>query len=146
MQPAAPGSVSIAQRRFGIVTNFREWPAARGRAPSRGALIPDYLRARQTPQALLGQLQTGAAAYAGFNLLLGDAHELWYASNRAPDFVAPAAPGIYGLSNRLLDTPWPKLTRMRRRFRGLARRSARIRSLEPLLAMLDDREPKRRER
>jgi uncharacterized protein with NRDE domain len=128
------------QRRFGIVTNFREWPAARADAPSRGALIPDYLRARETPQAHLGQLQTGAAAYAGFNLLLGDAHELWYASNRAPDFARPLPGGIYGLSNRLLDTPWPKLTRTRRRFADYLREGANPQP-EPLLAMLNDREP-----
>jgi uncharacterized protein with NRDE domain len=34
------------QRRFAVVTNFREWPASQAAGPSRGRLIPDYLRAQ----------------------------------------------------------------------------------------------------
>ena len=48
--------------------------------------------------------------YNGFNLILGDREELYYYSNRS---VGPQllAPGFYGLSNHLLDVPWPKVVR-----------------------------------
>jgi uncharacterized protein with NRDE domain len=104
------------QRRFGIVTNFRDVQPRRPDAPSRGGLIPDWLTHTTPPARFLGQLEPDAQRYAGFNLLINDADSLWYASNRAPQFSRALAPGVYGLSNLLLDTPWPKLTRVREKF------------------------------
>jgi uncharacterized protein with NRDE domain len=128
------------QRRFGVVTNFREWPAAQAPGPSRGCLIPNYLGAQEAPQSFLATLATAAPDFAGFNLLLGDAHELWYGSNRASDFACALAPGIYGLSNLLLDTPWPKLVRVRRRFEDWLGTTPEPHA-QDLLALLDDRTP-----
>lgn len=104
------------RRRFGVVTNFRELQRPLPDAPSRGGLIPTYLRGTAGARRYLTALQAGAEAYSGFNLLLADETSLWYASNRAEQFVRPLSPGVYGLSNELLDTPWPKLQRVRRRF------------------------------
>lgn len=128
------------RRRFGVVTNFREAPAAPSAAPSRGGLIPDYLRADLSAGDFVTRLASTAADYAGFNILLGDATRLWYASNRAPEFARSLEPGIYGLSNGLLDTPWPKLTRVRSRF-AASLAAARQPDARELLAMLDDRTP-----
>jgi uncharacterized protein with NRDE domain len=126
------------QRRFGVVTNFREMPAAPSTGPSRGRLIPDYLAAPNSAQTYLESLAPVASDYAGFNILCGDARELWYGSNRAAAFAQRLAPGVYGLSNRLLDTPWPKLTRVRRRFEAWLSTSPAAPTRE-LLAMLADR-------
>ncbi len=103
-------------RRFGIVTNFRELQRPAPAAPSRGNLIPDYLRREEGARRYLDDLESRASEYSGFNLLLADRESLWYASNRANSFSRPLSPGIYGLSNEFLDTPWPKLQRVRRRF------------------------------
>jgi uncharacterized protein with NRDE domain len=134
------------QRRFGIITNFRDVQARRPDAPSRGGLIPDWLRQQTAPETFLAQLEPGAQRYAGFNLLLHDADRLHYASNRAPKFSRALAPGIYGLSNLLLDTPWPKLTRVRGKFeQWLAEQAATANTPPPeagaeyLFAMLADR-------
>src|SRR4051812_1685707 len=105
--------------RFGIVTNFREFGRTRRSAPSRGGLIPAYLSGGRGPGQYFQALETDAPGYAGFNLLLADAGSLWYASNRADVFARELPPGIYGLSNEFLDTPWPKLVRVRARFRAL---------------------------
>lgn len=102
--------------RCGIVTNFREFGRRRGNAPSRGGLIPAYLSGTQSPGDYLRSIETDAPGYAGFNLLLSDRGSLWYASNRADPFARELPPGIYGLSNEFLDTPWPKLVRVRSRF------------------------------
>jgi uncharacterized protein with NRDE domain len=106
-------------RRFGIVTNFREFGRRRRSAPSRGGLITAYLSGRDTPETCLRALETDAPGFAGFNLLLGDRHSLWYASNRADQFARELPAGIYGLSNEFLDTPWPKVVRVRERFTTL---------------------------
>jgi uncharacterized protein with NRDE domain len=108
-----------AGRRFGIVTNFREPARREPGAPSRGALIPAYLAQPRDPHGFLDTLAPSAPSYAGFNLLLGDRDSLWYGSNRRDMFASPIAAGIHGLSNHFLDTPWPKLVRMKARFTDL---------------------------
>jgi uncharacterized protein with NRDE domain len=137
------------ERRFGIVTNFRDVQPRRPDAPSRGGLIPDWLAHRSDPAKFLAQLEPDAQRYAGFNLLLNDADSLWYASNRAPRFARALEPGVYGLSNLLLDTPWPKLTRVRAKFtawlseqtapQGPRHSAPAPAASEPLFAMLADR-------
>jgi uncharacterized protein with NRDE domain len=133
-----------ARRRFGIVTNFREFGRRRRSAPSRGGLIPAYLAGDAAPGEYLRQLETDAPGYAGFNLLLGDRDSLWYASNRADQFARQLPPGIFGLSNEFLDTPWPKLVRVRARFTSLLAEPLSAngeRLAGGLFAMLADREP-----
>lgn len=103
-------------RRFGVVTNFREVQRPSPAAPSRGNLIPDYLRSAGDAVTYLDGLAPRAGAFSGFNLLLADRESLWYASNRADSFLLRLAPGVHGLSNQFLDTPWPKLRRVRRGF------------------------------
>jgi len=115
------------RRRFGVVTNFRELQRARPNAPSRGGLVPRYLgaagQAAGAPRAgeFFAALERHAARYSGFNLLLTDEHSLWYGSNRATPFARAMPPGVYGLANELLDTPWPKLERVRSGFEALLR-------------------------
>jgi uncharacterized protein with NRDE domain len=130
-------------QRVGIVTNFREFGRPRRAAPSRGELIPAYLSGKRPPADFLQALEADAPGYSGFNLLLTDRESLWYASNRADQFARELPPGIYGLSNEFLDTPWPKLVRVRARFEALLRSAE---SADPealgagLFAMLADRE------
>jgi len=129
-------------QRMGIVTNFREFGRQRRNAPSRGGLIPAYLAGSRPPGDFLQGLESDAPGYSGFNLLLADRDSLWYASNRADQFARELQPGIYGLSNEFLDTPWPKLVRVRARFESLLQSdSADPESLvTDLFAMLADRE------
>ena len=108
-------------RRFGVVTNFRELQPPRTGAPSRGDLVPGFLAAHgEHPVGRAGDflaaLEPRAAAWSGFNLLLADADALWYASNRTTPFARELGPGVYGLANESLDTPWPKLQRVRSGF------------------------------
>ena len=112
-------------RRFGVVTNFRELQPPQPGAPSRGSLIPRYLAAARGAPPGAGEffaaLEREASAYSGFNLLLTDAQTLWYGSNRTAPFARALAPGVHGLSNELLDTPWPKLRRVRSGFEAWLR-------------------------
>lgn len=98
--------------RFAAVTNVREPGAAKG-ALSRGALTRNFLTSRQPAGDYAAQLDY--TQYSGFNLLLADGESLTYCSNR-DGAARTLPPGVYGLSNHLLDSPWPKLLAARRRF------------------------------
>ena len=128
------------RRRFGIVTNFRDLVRAPPEAPSRGGLIPGYLGGGAAPGEYLDTLQGEAGGYGGFNLLLADGGSLWYASNRTEPFARALQPGIHGLSNELLDTPWPKLLRVRRGFEEWLRAAGSAENGD-LFALLGDRAP-----
>jgi uncharacterized protein with NRDE domain len=134
------------ERRFGVVTNFRELQRPRPGAPSRGELIPRYLGApgatgsAGSAAGFFAELEPQAQGYSGFNLLLTDEHSLWYGSNRADPFARRLPPGVYGLSNELLDTPWPKLTRVRAGFEAWLR-EPHSSSPAALFALLADRTP-----
>jgi len=122
--------------RFAALTNFRDPASSRPDAPSRGALVSAFLRGRLAPAEYLEGVRGDAARYNGFSLLAGDGDSLAYFSNRA-DAVRELAPGIYGLSNALLDEPWPKVAS------GKALLGATLGgcpNAERLLAILDDTE------
>lgn len=123
--------------RFGVVTNYRDLQAPVESAPSRGQLVPRFLTGATSPKEFLDDLRGAAPRYSGFNLLVGGTRALYYYSNRGPNPRA-LAPGVYGLSNHLLDTPWPKLARTRERFTALL--SQPEIAPEDLFAMLGDRE------
>jgi len=92
--------------RFAALTNFRDPSRQEPQAPSRGRLVADFLIGDQSINAYLDGLL--ASAYNGFNLLLGDGERLVAFSNVSNE-RHELKPGIYGLSNALLDTPWPKV-------------------------------------
>lgn len=123
--------------RFGVVTNYRDLQAPVENAPSRGQLVPRFLTGATSPKEFLDDLRGAAPRYSGFNLLVGGTRALYYFSNRGPNPRALAS-GVYGLSNHLLDTPWPKLARTRERFNALL--SQPEISPEDLFTMLADRE------
>jgi uncharacterized protein with NRDE domain len=126
--------------RFGIVTNFRdlERPPTAG-APSRGDLVTRFLTGATSPKEYLDDLRGRAPRYAGFNLLVGGLRALYYFSNRDGLEARPLAPGCYGLSNHLLDSPWPKLLRTRTRFAELVATPGI--ETDGLFDLLADRQP-----
>lgn len=107
-----------ASGRFAAITNHRNPAHTPDQPRSRGLLTLDFLRGHMNPLNYLQDLSRSGSEYAGFNLLLGDGKELCYYSNveGAPEQLTP---GVYGLSNALLDTPWPKLDKGREQMREL---------------------------
>lgn len=110
------------ESRFSAITNVRSPSEKRVGAPTRGALVAGFLIGTASPRAYIDSIAPYAAGYNGFNLLVGDReHLVWY-SNRARDDERngkPLAPGIYGLSNASLDSPWPKVVRTKAQFASL---------------------------
>ncbi|MBL8971634.1 MAG: NRDE family protein, partial [Myxococcales bacterium] len=123
--------------RFAALTNVREpFVAPPPGARSRGGLVAEFLRGRAAPGEYLAGLAPDA--YAGFNLVVGDRSSLWYLSNRSGPARA-LGPGVYGVSNAALDTPWPKVRRGRENLARLV--AAGAASPEAVLALLADRAP-----
>ena len=107
--------------RFAALTNFREGAPQAGKR-SRGELVTGFLTGESSPHDYLQQVLARGEEYAGFNLLAGDllTGELHYGGNR-PGAEPRALPaGLYGLSNGLLNTPWPKTVRLKRGLATLA--------------------------
>jgi len=96
------------QGRFAALTNYRDPARNRSSTPSRGGLVSGFLTGAQSGPDYLVEVEAVADRYNGFNLIFGDAQDLWCVSN-CGEGERRLEPGIYGLSNHLLDTPWPKV-------------------------------------
>jgi uncharacterized protein with NRDE domain len=94
--------------RFAAVTNYREPEPPPADAPSRGGLTAGFLTGTASAEDFARSLAGRGDRYAGFNLLVGDAGGLYYVTNRHPGWRR-LSPGVYGISNHLLDTDWPKV-------------------------------------
>ncbi|MDY7219992.1 NRDE family protein [Denitrificimonas sp. JX-1] len=100
--------------RFATLTNIRDLTLPVGEQ-SRGALVTDFLASEQTPRVYLNKVASKADQYSGFNLLVADLESVWYLNSREARPVR-LTDGIYALCNGSLDTPWPKLVRLRSAF------------------------------
>jgi uncharacterized protein with NRDE domain len=98
-----------------VITNVREPGHYNPAAPSRGALVVRYLGHPSASGVALREIVLAGAHHNGFNLLGGEPGVAHWGSNRGPALRA-LEPGVYGLSNRLLDTPWPKVVRIKAAF------------------------------
>jgi uncharacterized protein with NRDE domain len=100
--------------RFAAVTNFRDPSDKRSSARSRGGIVTDFLLGPDSAEPFLASLAKRAREYNGFNLILGDRAGLFYYGSRENEAREIEA-GVHGLSNHLLDEPWPKVVKGRAR-------------------------------
>lgn len=108
--------------RFAALTNVRNPLLQRADAPSRGALVADFLSGSDSAAEYIEALSADAGQFNGFNLLVCDGAEMiWYtnAETDDPRNGMPLPHGVYGVSNGLLDTPWPKVLRTKAEFASL---------------------------
>ena len=125
--------------RFACVTNVRDRIPLRGDAPSRGNLVTGFLTADVSIEEYLSFLSGNGDQYNGYNILFGSAGRVAYHSNRGGD-AGLLERGVYGISNALLDTPWPKVLRGKLRFRELLEGSPGSLPTEELFELLGNRE------
>ena len=122
--------------RFSLVTNYRDLSHIKPVAPSRGHLVSDFLTGTEDTQAYMQRLEDVKDQYNGFNLIAGTPDELLYSSNYR-NGVMKIEPGVYGLSNHLFNTPWPKVKKGLDKMSVLMRESS-IDTKRILDAMYDD--------
>jgi len=104
--------------RFSAVTNFRDPGNYKKNAISRGCLITESLKNSTSPENYLNYIKNRSDLYNGFNLVTGTGKKLYHFSNYE-ESINRIKPGLHGLSNALLDTPWPKVKRAKNKFKKL---------------------------
>jgi uncharacterized protein with NRDE domain len=93
--------------RWALLTNYRDFSSAIKPTISRGKLVQNWLESQITPKQYLAEIEKTLVSYDGFNLLVSDGKSLWYLSNYGKG-IEEITPGIHGISNGLLNDPWPK--------------------------------------
>ncbi|MCD6486657.1 MAG: NRDE family protein [Syntrophobacterales bacterium] len=94
--------------RMAAITNFRDIRNLKDNAPSRGKLVSEFLHGNENPAEYIQNIRQSSDRYNGFSLILGDRNGFFCFSNAGNGFHE-ISPGMHGLSNHLLDTPWPKV-------------------------------------
>lgn len=111
--------------KFGAITNYRDGTGTAADRPSRGEIVSHYLHCDESALHAVEALAKTSQRYAGFNVLFGDDSHLVYYSNKQNE-IQILQPGFYGLSNHLLDSPWPKVVRGKKLLRPYMCDSKRV--------------------
>jgi uncharacterized protein with NRDE domain len=106
------------QGKISMLTNYRDPRNINPAAPSRGKLVSDFLVEDLDPESYLQKVAVSGSLYNGFNLITGNESALWYYSNYGVG-IQKLTQGFFGLSNHLLDTPWPKVAKGKAAFISL---------------------------
>lgn len=121
-----------------MLTNYRDIPNIKQNAPTRGKLVSDYLAGEFDPKSYLLALTKTANQYNGYNLIVGTFDDPWYYSNYQQKKVVQLGSGLYGLSNQLLDSNWPKIEKGKERLSPLM--IEKELNIESLFTMMTDKE------
>ena len=122
--------------RIAFLTNHRDASIPMNGKITRGNLSRDFLTGSMNPLEYLKDIQSNREDYDPFNLVVGTQDELYFYSN-IENKILPVQPGIYGLSNAFLDTPWFKVKKAKDRLLNLMEREF---SVNELFDILNDRE------
>lgn len=125
------------QGRIAAITNYRDPTSINPDAPSRGMLVSDFLHGEANSTEYLKRLVEGGNRYNGFNLIFGKIDNLYWYCNRGGS-PKKLEQGNYALSNDLLDTPWPKVQRIKRGMQDILRKEGKI-QIKEVFSVLKDR-------
>ncbi len=125
-------------RRWALLTNFRDPGRQRDGRTTRGRLVSDFLLGEMPAEEYTKYIYSRADDYNGFNLIAGQGLHAWYVGNHAAcTGPVPLGPGRYALSNHALDTPWPKVERLRTRLDSIVPAGDEL-ALDPVYETLRD--------
>jgi len=93
--------------KIAALTNHRDLSNIKENATSRGHIITDFLKSDLSTDQQLKDIASDSSKYNGFNLIAGTVDDLYFLSNHSNEFHK-IKPGLYGISNASLNTPWPK--------------------------------------
>ncbi|WP_057939575.1 NRDE family protein [Algoriphagus resistens] len=126
--------------RWSLLTNYRDFIHQREPTISRGKLVQNFLESQIDPYDYLKEIEQNKTLYDGFNLLVSDGNRLFYYSNFG-ESIKKIQPGIYGLSNGLIDAPWPKSILAKMQLEQLITREFDANSLLGILKSTETAEP-----
>ncbi|MCP3900997.1 MAG: NRDE family protein [Desulfobacteraceae bacterium] len=118
--------------RFAALTNYRDPSSIKQHAPSRGEIIVDYLQSNKPEKEYFKSFRQKAKTYNGFNLIFGNMENLYWFSNLKNSFEK-IKPGIHGISNHFLDTPWPKVASGKKALEKIINEKISSQDLFPIL-------------
>jgi uncharacterized protein with NRDE domain len=95
--------------KIAAITNYRNMKSIKKNAVSRGKIVTGYLLGNYSPEQFAGELIETAEQYNGYSLVFGNKSDLYFFSNQTKK-LEEIQPGIHGLSNHLIDTPWFNVT------------------------------------
>jgi len=121
--------------RFAAVTNYRDIQNIKTDTRSRGDLPVNFLDGSLPSKEYGELLNPNASKYNGFNLLAFDEEMIHYSNYEHK--VKILKPGIYGLSNALLDTPWTKVLKAKEKLKAVLKNKF---SLDELVSILNNSE------
>lgn len=119
------------------LTNYRDLKKHEPAAPSRGEITLNFLKSSLSPKQYANDISSDSKKYNGYNLLMGNLDEVYHYSNIS-DELTKTEPGVHGLSNALLNSPWPKVNRSKRRLNDLIKNQDY--DIEDLFSILQDEE------
>lgn len=122
--------------RMAFITNYRDFTLHVEEPESRGVLTKDFLEGNMPPETYLETLSRKKTRYNPFNLIVGDINGLYFYSN-IQDRIIKIESGIHGLSNAFLNTPWPKVNRIKNDLSEVI--SKKLLEEETLFAILENR-------
>jgi len=96
--------------RYGFLTFYREPRLPAKKWKPRGHLVRDFLKSKFSPREFLEIVFENREDYLGFNLVVGEGQCFYHYSNR-DSLITQLGPGVHGVSNAVLNTPWPKVTK-----------------------------------
>lgn len=129
--------------RFAAITNYRDLAKIKENAPTRGLLVTDFLLSNLSSEEYYDEVKNNLSDYNSFNLILGDINNLYYFSTHT-DGLRKLDSGVYGLSNAVLDTPWPKVENSKKQLLKLVEQKD-IHAWELLCLLNDTREAKEKD-
>ena len=129
--------------KFAAVTNYRDLSNIKEDAPTRGMLVTNYLLGKLDSEEYYNSVKNDLSKYNGFNLILGDINNLYYFSTHT-EGLKKLEPGIHGLSNAILDTPWPKVEKSKKQLLKLVEQKD-VHAWELLCLLNDTREAKEKD-
>lgn len=119
------------------LTNIRDKRSIKPNAPSRGEIVPALLTDKSPLADRLALLDKKAPEYNGFNILLGNRHELYHYNSQSRR-MAPVKPGVHAISNASLNTAWPKVEQAEKKMRELLKNGIATDS-SALFGLMNDR-------
>lgn len=118
--------------RIAFLTNHRDPSIPVKKKVSRGNLTRKFLTGIMAPLEYLKDIQNNRADYDPFNIVVGTQEEMYFYSN-IENIILPIQPGIYGLSNAFLDTPWFKVEKAKNRLTNLIESNFSVNELFDIL-------------
>ena len=123
---------------FGAITNHRDLNNPVNGERSRGYIIPVFLTNNGLPEEKIKRIESNFSKYSGYNLLAGNTDQLFYLTNVKRQ-TKTVSPGVHGISNAFLDTPWPKVEAAKSAFEDAIKPALIDR--EAIFKLLQDSDP-----